>query len=54
MTTLTHTARITGPVTYLAGNGRKVNIPLGLCMVEQTEGAHTDFVWGTRGQSSVA
>ncbi len=52
MTMTTHSARITGPVTYLAANGRKVNIPLGPCMVERMDAALTDIVWGTRGQSS--
>lgn len=52
MTMTTHSARITGLVTYLAANGRKVNIPLGPCMVERMDGALTDIVWGTRGQSS--
>ena len=50
----THTARITGPVAYFSANGRKVNIPLGPCMVEQMGGPLTDIVWGTRGQSSAA
>jgi hypothetical protein len=50
----THTARITGPVSYLAANGRRVNIPLGPCVVEHVEGALIDIVWGTRGQSSAA
>lgn len=54
MSLTTHTARITGPVPYLAANGRKVNIPLGPCMVECMDGPLTDIVWGTRGQSSVA
>jgi hypothetical protein len=54
MTLKTHTARITGPVTYTAANGRRVRIPLGPCMVERMGGACTDIVWGSRGQSSVA
>ena len=54
MTITMHTARITGPVTYLAANGRKVNIPLGPCMVERMDGPLTDIVWGSRGQSSAA
>ncbi len=54
MTMTTHTARITGPVTYLAANGRRANIPLGPCMVERMGGPLTDIVWGTRGQSSAA
>lgn len=54
MNMTTHTARITGPVTYLAANGRKLNIPIGPCMVECMNGPLTDIVWGSRGQSSVA
>jgi hypothetical protein len=54
MSITTNTARITGPVTYLSASGRKVNIPLGPCVVERVEGALTDIIWGTRGQSSVA
>jgi hypothetical protein len=50
----THSARITGPVSYLAASGRRVKIPLGPCMVERMDGKLTDIVWGTRGQSSVA
>lgn len=54
MSITTHTGRITGPVTYLSANGRKVNIPLGPCVVERVEGAFIDIVWGSRGQNSVA
>ncbi len=54
MAITTHTARITGPLTYLAASGRKVKIPLGPCMVESMGGPLTDIVWGARGQSSVA
>lgn len=54
MTITTHTARITGPVSYLAASGRRVNIPLGPCVVESMDGPLTDIVWGSRGQSCVA
>ncbi len=54
MAMTTHSARITGPVSYLSVSGRTVNIPLGPCMVEEMDGALTDIVWGTYGQSSVA
>ncbi len=50
----THRARITGPVPYLSGSGRRQNIPIGPCMVECAGGRSVDIVWGTRGQSSVA
>ena len=54
MSISTHTARITGPVTYVAANGRRMSIPLGPCVVERVDGALTDIVWGIRGQSSAA
>ena len=50
----THRARITGPVSYLAGSGRKQNIPIGPCLVEGLGSPCVDVIWGTRGQSSVA
>jgi hypothetical protein len=50
----THRARITGPVPYLSGNGRKQNIPVGPCLVESVGGMAVDIIWGARGQSSVA
>jgi len=54
MTITTHRARITGPVSYRAGTGRKQNIPIGPCMVESMGGRSVEIVWGARGQSSVA
>ncbi len=50
----THRARITGPVSYRSGSGRKQNIPIGPCLVEGVGGRAIDIIWGTRGQSSVA
>jgi len=50
----THRARITGPVSYLAGSGRKQNIPIGPCLVESISGRSIDIIWGERGQSSAA
>jgi hypothetical protein len=50
----THRARITGPVPYLSGSGRKQNIPIGPCLVESLGGTSFDIIWGARGQSSVA
>jgi hypothetical protein len=50
----THRARITGPVSYLCGNGRRLTIPIGPCLVESLGGRSIDIIWGTRGQSSVA
>ena len=47
-------ARITGPVSYLGGGGRKQDIPLGPCMVENLGDRFVDVIWGSRGQSSVA
>jgi len=50
----THHARITGPVYYRAGTGRKLHIPIGPCLVEIDGGRSIDIIWGARGQSSVA
>jgi hypothetical protein len=50
----THRARITGPVPYLAGSGRKQNIPIGPCLIESLGGRNVDIIWGVRGQSSAA
>lgn len=50
----TRRARITGPVSYRAGTGRKQNIPIGPCLVETIGGPSIDIIWGARGQSSVA
>jgi hypothetical protein len=54
MAITTHSARITGPVSYLAGSGRKQRIPIGPCLVENQGGHCIDVIWGVRGQSSVA
>jgi hypothetical protein len=45
-----HNARITGPVTYVAGSGRQLTIPLGPCLVEQLDEKLTDIIWGAQGQ----
>lgn len=50
----THRARITGPVSYLSGSGRRQNTPIGPCLVESLGGRSIDIIWGARGQSSVA
>ena len=50
----THHARITAPVPYRSGSGRRQNIPVGPCLVQRLGGLSIDVVWGARGQSSVA
>jgi hypothetical protein len=50
----TRRGRITGPVSYRAGTGRRQHIPIGPCMLENAGGRLTEVVWGARGQSSVA
>jgi hypothetical protein len=52
--TMTHRGRITGPVSYVSGNGRRQNIPIGPCLVESLGERSVDIIWGARGQSSVA
>ncbi len=54
MALITHRARITGPVAYLAVTGEQATIPLGPCLVEQGDGESVDIIWGSKGQNSVA
>lgn len=49
-----HRARVTGPITYVAGSGRRQKIPIGPCLVQSLGGRCIDIIWGARGQSSVA
>ena len=48
----THSARITGPVAYLSTGGKRANIPLGPCLVEELDGEVVDVVWGPTGERS--
>jgi len=50
----THQARVTGPISYRSGSGRKQNIPIGPCMLESIGGRSVEVIWGARGQRSVA
>ncbi len=50
----THRARITGPVAYRSGSGRKQHIPMGPCLLEMLSGRLIDVIWGAQGQRSVA
>lgn len=50
----TRCERITGPVLYLGGGGRKQRIPLGPCLIEDMGERLVDVIWGARGQRSVA
>ena len=49
---LTHSARITGPIPYLSTGGKRANIPLGPCLVEELDGGSYDIVWGPLGERS--
>jgi len=52
MTHATHIARVTGPITFRAENGRERTIPLGPCLVEERDGDQVDIVWGRAGENS--
>ncbi len=52
--TITHSARITGPVPYARDDGKTGNIPMGPCLIEQIDDRLVDIIWGARGQSSAA
>ena len=54
MTSITRSARITGPVPYKSANGICHHIPLGPCLVELLEDSQVDIIWGASGQRSVA
>jgi len=54
MSVTTHSARITGPVVYLAEGGSPCEIPLGPCLIEEEDGRPVDIVWGAQGQRSAA
>lgn len=49
---VTHTARITGPIPYLSTGGKRANIPLGPCLVEELEDDALDIIWGPLGERS--
>ena len=44
--------RIVGPVAYVKNGGRRVNIPLGPCLIEPIDGQRVDVIWGASGQRS--
>jgi hypothetical protein len=48
----THTARVIGPITFVAPNGRTHTIPVGPCLVEELNDNRVDLVWGTAGEKS--
>ncbi len=52
MSHATHSARITGPIAYLSTGGKRANIPLGPCLVEELDDDQVDIVWGPRGERS--
>lgn len=54
MAITTHSARITGPVSYLAESGQCQQIPMGPCLIESEGGQSVDIIWGEQGQSSAA
>ena len=48
----THTARVTGPITFADPNGRTHTIPIGPCLIEELDGDRVDLVWGPAGERS--
>ena len=52
----THSARITGPVAYVAGTGERLNIPLGPCLIEEPDDDEdmVDVFWGAAAEKSAA
>ena len=54
MSTITHTARVTGPVRYVTPEGKTDVLPLGPCLIEQVDPQHADIVWGQSGEECAA
>jgi hypothetical protein len=50
----TYSARIVGPVPYVAKDGRRQKIPLGPVLVEPKDDGVVDVIWGVNGQNSTA
>lgn len=50
----TYRGRITHPVPYESGSGRKHNNPAGPCLVENERGRSMDVFWGAHGERCVA
>jgi len=48
----TRSARVTGPISFVAPDGRQRTIPVGPCLVEELEGDLVDLVWGPAGEKS--
>lgn len=46
-----HSARITAPVRYLAGDGQRRAIPKGPCLIEKMAGPEVEVIWGAKGQN---
>ena len=52
MTTVTHTARVTGPIEFTATDGHAETIPVGPVLIEQLDGQLVDIIWGPSGEES--
>lgn len=52
MNIATYMARITEPLSFAAADGRRLDIPIGPCLVERISRDQVDIVWGPSGESS--
>ena len=48
----THSARITGTITFKTADGLTRRIPVGPCLIEELDGDLVDIVWGRTGERS--
>ncbi len=51
---VTHNARVTTPMPYVAMGGRMQNIPIGPVLIESFGKHSVDIVWGADGQNVVS
>ena len=54
MTHITHSARVTTPMPYVAVGGRMQNIPVGPVLIESMGQRSIDIGWGLEGQNFVS
>jgi len=52
MSTVTHSARIVGPIKFRAPDGHNDAIPVGPCLIEELDPYRYGIFWGRDGEES--
>jgi hypothetical protein len=48
----THSARIIDPIVFIDAEGRRSEIPIGPCLLEEQDAEHIGVFWGPAGEES--